>query len=115
MTKEQLKDRMKDKGLVVLNVLSEGNFQKMHIRGSHSQPLEKDPGAFAQEVERRYGKVRSFITYCAGITCAAGPNAAKILRNHGFKAESYPGGLEEWHRAGWPTDGTLAAGWINRN
>ncbi len=108
MTKEQLKGKMKEKGIVVLNVLSESDFEKLHIRGSRSQPLNQDHGAFAHEVERQYGKGRSFVTYCADFTCAAGANAARILREHGFTAENYPGGIEEWHRAGWPTDGTQA-------
>jgi rhodanese-related sulfurtransferase len=108
MTKEQLKDRIKEKDVVVLNVLPGSDFEKLHIKGSHSEPFIQDYGAFVQGVEKRYGKGRSFITYCADISSAAAANAAKILRDHGFKAEDYSGGIADWNNAGWPTEGTQA-------
>jgi rhodanese-related sulfurtransferase len=38
----------------------------------------------------------------------AGPNAAKTLKEKGFKAEEFVGGMEEWNSAGYPTEGTEA-------
>jgi rhodanese-related sulfurtransferase len=108
ISKEQLKERLLETGTVVLNVLSAVDFNKTHIKGSLNEPLGQDYGAFAQGVEKRYGKQRHFVTYGAGAVCAAGPNAAKILRDHGFTVEDYEGGLEDWRRAGWPTSGNLA-------
>ena len=107
ITKEQMRDKMKDNKVVVLNVLPESEYLKMHITGSRNQPLKQDHGHFVQEVEKQYGRTHSFITYCSDATCAAGANAAKILRDHGLQADHYPGGTEEWNNAGWPTEGTL--------
>ncbi len=107
-TKEALLEKMEKANVVVLNVLPEGEFQKLHIRGSRNLPLTQDYGAFAKEVERLYGKKRLIITYCTDFTSASSANAAKILREKGFEAENYSGGIEEWHQAGYPTEGTKA-------
>ena len=35
-------------------------------------------------------------------------DAAKALLAVGFKAEDYPGGIQEWSEAGYPVEGTMA-------
>ena len=105
MTKEAVKDKMKDFNVMILNVLPESDYAKLHITGSENIPLGQNSGDFAQAVEKKYGKDKFFITYCAGVTCQAGPNAAKALRENGFKANDYPGGIKEWSEAGFPTEG----------
>jgi rhodanese-related sulfurtransferase len=106
MSKEAVKDKMKDMNVVVLNVLPDNDFAKLHIQGSESLPLGQSDGDFVQAVEKKYGKDKFFITYCAGMTCNAGPKAAKALQEKGFKANDYPGGIQEWSEAGFPTEGT---------
>ncbi len=108
MSKEAVKDKMKDKNTVVLNVLPETDFVKLHIQGSENLPLGLSTSDFVQAVEKKYGKDKFFITYCAGLTCNAGPNAAKALQEKGFKANDYAGGTQEWSEAGFPTEGTEA-------
>ena len=109
LTKEMVMEKMKEKDTVVLNVLSKEDFGKMHIKGSYSLPWNSaDPSAFTQAVEKKFGKSRSFITHCSGYSCMAGPNAAKALLAVGFKAEDYPGGIQEWSEAGYPVEGTMA-------
>jgi len=110
LTKEQVLEKMRDKGTVVLNVLAESDFRKLHILGSTNLPLRDNPTGFVKTVKLRYGKDKFFITYCAGVSCSAGPNAAKALRENGFNAEDYPGGIEEWSRAGFPTEGEWSKG-----
>jgi rhodanese-related sulfurtransferase len=56
-------------------------------------------------VEEKYGREKHFITYCAGPQCSAGPHAAQLLKENGFKAEDYPGGIEEWHDSFFPVEG----------
>src|SRR5271170_2163763 len=108
MSKETVQDKMKDANTIVLNVLPEADFSKLHITGSKNLPFGTDAGAFVQAVEKMYGKEKFFITYCAGLTCNAGPNAAKALQEKGFKATEYAGGTKEWSEAGLPTEGTEA-------
>ncbi len=108
ISKEALKGKMKDRNTVVLNVLSEADFAKLHIKGSESFPLTQNTVEFAREVEKKYGKDRFFIAYCEGPTCSAGPNAAKALKVHGLDAVDFAGGMQEWESAGYPTEGTAA-------
>ncbi len=108
ISKEGVKDKMKDMNCVVLDVLPAGEFVKVHIKGSESFPLTQNTDEFVQAVEKKYGKSKFFITYCAGPTCNAGPNAAKALKEKGFKAEDYVGGISDWAQAGLPTEGTEA-------
>ena len=108
MTKESVKDRMKDTNVVVLNVLPENDYAKLHITGSENLPMGLNANDFVQAVEKKYGKDKFFITYCAGLNCNVGPNAAKALQDKGFKANDYAGGIQEWSSAGLPVEGTEA-------
>src|SRR5690242_4265664 len=84
LSKEAVKDKMKDANTIVLNVLSESEYAKIHITGSENLPLGEVPADFVQAVEKKYGKEKFVITYCAGVTCDAGPKAAKALQEKGF-------------------------------
>jgi rhodanese-related sulfurtransferase len=108
ISKEGVKDRMKDQNVVVLDVLPEAEFAKLHIKGSENLPLSQNVAEFVQAVEAKYGKNKFLITYCADVTCNAGPNAAKVLKEKGFKAIDYAGGIKEWSEAGYPTEGSQA-------
>ncbi len=108
MSKEAVRDKMMDGNVVVLNVLPESDYAKLHIKGSDNLPMGLKDDDFVQAVEKKYGKDKFFITYCAGLTCNAGPNAAKALQRKGFKANDFKGGTEEWSNAGYPTEGTEA-------
>jgi rhodanese-related sulfurtransferase len=108
MTKEAVRDKMKDANVVVLNVLPAADHAKLHISGSENLPLGFNAGDFVEAVEKHYGKEKFFITYCAGLACKSGPDAAKALQKKGFKANDYAGGIEDWSQAGFPTSGTDA-------
>jgi rhodanese-related sulfurtransferase len=108
MTKEAVQEKMKEKDVVVLNVLSDGDYAKLHIKGSENLPFGLRTEDFVQAAEKRFGKTRFLITYCAGLTCNAGPDAAKALKARGFQAEDYPGGMKDWSDTGLPTEGTEA-------
>ncbi len=105
LTKEMLLKKMKSRNVVLLNVLSEDDFLKLHIKGSVHLPLTQNRDEFAQEVENRFGKDKLFITYSENIICAAGPNAAQALKIRGFNTETYLGGVQEWAEAGLPLEG----------
>jgi rhodanese-related sulfurtransferase len=108
MSKEAVRDKMKESDVMVLDVLPESDYKKLHIEGSESLPLGLSSDDFVEAVEKRYGKDKFFITYCAGLTCHAGPDAARALQKKGFKANDYPGGIQEWSEAGFSVAGTEA-------
>ncbi|MGH7739797.1 MAG: rhodanese-like domain-containing protein [bacterium] len=112
-TKEQVLKELKSDGVVILNVLSSEDYAKLHIRHSLNLPWANDSEAFVRRVEETYGRDKLFITYCASPSCSAGPKAAQVLREKGFNAQDYPGGIEEWHENGLPIDGSQASASIS--
>ena len=106
ISKEIILKNMREKRVVVLNVLAPAEFQKLHIAGSYSLSLTHDYSGFVQEVKRKFGGDRVFVTYGSDYTNAIASNAAKILRNNGVKAEDFLGGMKEWNEAGFPVLGT---------
>ena len=103
-----LRKKIKSRDAVVLNVLSEAEFSKSHIKGSYNIPLTQNRDLFAKEVETRFGRDKLFITYSENTICAAGPNAAHALKVRGFFSETYLGGVQEWAEAGLPLEGLQA-------
>ncbi len=108
LSKETVLESLKQDHVMVLNVLPEVEFEKLHIEGSRNLPLTHDPGAFAEAVEKLYGKKRFFIIYGSNITSHAAIIASSALQKRGFKAEVYLSGMKGWNEAGFPTAGTDA-------
>jgi|HubBroStandDraft_1064217.scaffolds.fasta_scaffold813392_1 rhodanese-related sulfurtransferase len=108
MSKEDLFQEMKEEDVVVLNVLPETDYEKLRIKGSFNVPLGDDHQAFVRTVEDNYGRDKFFITYCANINCPKGPEAARILRENGFEAEDFPGGVQSWMESGYPVEGSIS-------
>ena len=106
MSKEMVREKMKEKDVMVLNVLSPEAYEKMHLPGSFNLAWTKDPKTFVKRVEQLYGRDKFYITHCSGYSCMAGPSATAALRDSGFMAADYGGGIEEWFEAGWPVEGT---------
>jgi len=110
MTKEAVQKKMKDGNTIVLDVFPKDSFEKRHIRGSDSLQFGQNLRGFALAVEKKYGKGKFFITYCANqADFLFSRNAARVLKEQGFHAEDYAGGTQEWSEAGFPIEGTEAA------
>jgi rhodanese-related sulfurtransferase len=99
---EHLK-RMMEGGehFTLLDVRSRGDYDKEHIKGAESLPLD--------EIENRAQAVlkpeQDIIVYCDSFVCSASTSAAKLLARAGFKkVRDYKGGLREWKQAGLPTE-----------
>ncbi len=107
ITKETILEKLKTPGVVVLDVLPQGDYDKLHIRGSESFPITGlRPEVFAQAVEAKYGRDKFFITYCTGFPCRHFQEAADALMKKGLKAEGYAGGMQEWAESDLPMEGT---------
>ncbi len=106
ITKEDILEKMKEKDVVVLNVLPKEDYEKLHIKGSDSfSIIHMRPENFAKAVEAKYGKDKFFITYCSGFPCQHFMEAADALTKTGLKAEGYAGGIQEWAESGLPVEG----------
>jgi rhodanese-related sulfurtransferase len=106
LTKEEVLEKMKDPSVVLVNVLPQEQFDRLHIQGSQNLALGPNVRTFESAAAKRFTKQTHFITYGADENGTLGQNAAKLLTVHGYKADYYPGGLKDWSRAGWPTSRT---------
>ncbi len=109
MSKEALLKKMKDENTIVLGVIPKSDFEKLHIKGSDFIAFGQNVRSFVLSVEKKYGKGKFFITYGASRgDSLSSHNAAVVLKEQGINAEDYPGGIQEWSEAGFPTEGTEA-------
>ncbi len=103
---DQVFESMKREETVILNVLPQSEFRKLHITGSENLPLGKDPEAFCQEVVEKYGRKKNFIVYGERFGLLDSYMAARALEEKELQVLNYSGGIEEWFRSGLPVDGT---------
>jgi rhodanese-related sulfurtransferase len=109
ITKESVLEKMREKDVVVLDVLPKTDYELLRIKGSHSLPIvHTRPEDFALAAEQAYGRDKFFITYCSGFPCRHFQEAAEALVKRGLKAEGYAGGIQEWAESGLPVEGTQA-------
>jgi rhodanese-related sulfurtransferase len=107
ISKEGVLEKMKEKGVVVLDVLPRTDYELLRIKGSDSFPIVGTrPEDFARAVEEKYGRDPFFITYCSGFPCRHFQEAADVLVKGGLRAEGYAGGIQEWAESGLPVEGT---------
>ena len=82
--------------------MHETHFEQAHIPGS-VQLFSVEQAAELLEVHDH------IIVYCSDRACSASRVVAQKLIDAGYSdVRHYPGGLEEWHAAGLPLEGSLA-------
>lgn len=94
---EFMRIRNSEEDVVILDVLTSESFNKAHIPGAKSFPLDEINNS---SVEKRINKEARVIVYCGGYSCQASTVAAKLLSNFGYRVLDYKGGLEEWQDMG---------------
>lgn len=100
VTKEELWRRIKRGARVVLlDVRPEAEYRAGHIPKARSIPV-------AELAERLHELPRSseILAYCRGPLCAMAPEAARLLREQGFKVKLLEASVPEWIEAGLPVD-----------
>jgi rhodanese-related sulfurtransferase len=105
LSREETLERVR-LGALLVNVQSSEAFAEKHIEGSVNVPLVKIEDHFVAAIEALTDRNRPIITYGSGSKGASGTRAGNILRSRGFRADDYPGGTDDWHRAGLPVEGT---------
>ena len=106
LTREQVLEKMKDPSVVLLDVSSQEDFDRLHIKDSQNLTLGPNIRSFETAAVRRFSKQTFFITYGADGNGTLSQNAARLLTVHGFQANHYGGGLRDWSQAGLPIGGT---------
>ncbi len=93
--------RMRESGEphTLVDVLSAENYEKGHIEGAVSLPLETID---RQAAERKLPKNKPVVVYCGSSQCPASAKAAEKLSGLGYEVLDYTGGLNEWQEKGNP-------------
>ncbi|MFI5932112.1 ArsR/SmtB family transcription factor [Actinoplanes sp. NPDC051494] len=99
VTADELRDRLSDPGVIVIDVRSAREYSLGHIPGAVSVP--------AAEVAGWMGGLpgdREVIAYCHGPYCVLSPDTVRFLRAHGIDAHPLTGGMTQWLRHDNPTE-----------
>ena len=81
----------------LVEVLGEDSFKQGHIPGAVNIPVDQ----LGKSAKNKLKKTDRIVVYCAGYTCHASTNAAKILLNMGYKnVFDFKGSKKAWVDAG---------------
>jgi rhodanese-related sulfurtransferase/predicted transcriptional regulator len=103
VSRKELRRRLKDGLVTVLDVRPEDEFAAGHLPGAVNIPL--------RELTRRLRELpkdQEVIAYCRGPYCVLAFEAVALLRKRGFKVRRLEDGYPEWRAAGLPFE--VAAG-----
>jgi rhodanese-related sulfurtransferase len=99
LSAEELRDRMEEGEVVVLDVRPAAEYRAGHIPGAVSVPLEE-----LESLVPRLPKRREVVAYCRGPYCVYADEAVQLLRVRGLRARRLDVGFPEWRRAGLPVE-----------
>lgn len=99
MTRDQLRARLRDGDVVVVDVRPEAEYSAGHIRGAVSIPV--------QDLKARLGEIpdgAEVVAYCRGPYCVYADDAVRLLSRSGVNAARLEDGYPEWADAGLPRE-----------
>lgn len=99
VTKEELKKRLRNKDVLVLDVRPAEEFEAGHIPGALSIPV----GELKRRL-RELPKSKNIVAYCRGQYCSFAPEAVRYLTGKGYKAKLLQEGMPDWASAGLPIE-----------
>jgi rhodanese-related sulfurtransferase len=102
---EELRRRLEDRRVVVLDVRPELEYRAGHIAGARSIPIG--------ELERRLKELprtSAIVAYCRGPYCVFADEAVALLRGRGYKASRLESGFPEWAALALPTSAVQDGG-----
>jgi rhodanese-related sulfurtransferase len=100
---DELRRRLKNKSVVVLDVRPIMEFSAGHIKGARSIPVD--------ELESRLKELprsREIVAYCRGPYCVFADEAVAILHARGYKAARLQEGFPEWKTRGFPVSRAIS-------
>lgn len=101
VSKHELLKMMDSKNVVIMNVLARQAYNNIHIKNSISAPYDRLENGEFDSID----KSKRLVIYCASYSCGASKKAAALMRERGFDAAAYEGGIKEWVESGYPTEG----------
>ncbi|AHH98187.1 metalloregulator ArsR/SmtB family transcription factor [Kutzneria viridogrisea] len=94
VTVRELRTRLADPGVLVLDVRSAAEYERDHVPGAVSLP--------ASQLRQRLAELPTdveIVAYCGGPYCVVSPKAVRLLREHGHRARPLDGGFARWRRS----------------
>jgi rhodanese-related sulfurtransferase len=95
----ELRERLEEGKVVVLDVRPEVEYHAGHIPGAVSAPLEQ-----LESIAPGLPKRREVVAYCRGPYCVYADDAVRLLRARGLRARRLDVGFPEWRRSGLPVE-----------
>ena len=99
MTRDELRTRLKDGDVVVLDVRPPPEYAAGHIRGAVSVPVTELHDRLAEIPEDV-----EVVAYCRGPYCVYADDAVRLLTDRGVTARRLEDGYPEWAAARLPVD-----------
>jgi rhodanese-related sulfurtransferase/DNA-binding MarR family transcriptional regulator len=91
----QLIERIRNAEVIILDVRPAEEYRAAHVAGAVSLPLK--------ELENHLDRLprdRTIVAYCRGPYCALAPEAVRMLRARGYRADVLADGVAEWRARG---------------
>jgi rhodanese-related sulfurtransferase/predicted transcriptional regulator len=99
ITCEELRRRLADRSVVLLDVRPEGEYRAGHVPGARSIPL-----AELKAQVKTLPKRKEIVAYCRGPYCVFADEAVALLHAHGRKATRLETGFPDWKAQGLPVE-----------
>ena len=99
VTTNELMTRLREPGLVILDVRPALEYTQGHIAGARSIPIG--------ELESRLHELphdQEIVAYCRGAYCVFADEAVELLMSHGYHARRMRQGYPDWKIADLPTE-----------
>lgn len=97
VSQEDLKNRLDDPGLIVLDVRPTCEYETGHIAGARSLPISELRSRLAE-----LPRSRRIVAYCRGPHCVFADEAVGLLNSKGYKAFRLEPGFPEWRMQRYP-------------
>jgi rhodanese-related sulfurtransferase/DNA-binding HxlR family transcriptional regulator len=104
VSREELRRKLKDGLITVLDVRPEDEFDAGHLPDAINIPLRQ----LVQRL-REVPKSREIVAYCRGPYCVLAFEAVALLRGRGFQVRRLEDGFPEWVAAGLPVQRAVAS------
>jgi DNA-binding transcriptional ArsR family regulator/rhodanese-related sulfurtransferase len=99
VTQAELVDRLRDPGLLVLDVRPAVEYRQGHVAGARSIPI--DELAFRLD---ELSREQEIVAYCRGPYCVFADEAVELLSARGYHVRRLREGYPDWKLAGLPTE-----------
>lgn len=99
VTLNELRSRLDDSSLIILDVRPTVEYANGHIAGARSIPIDELLHRLSE-----LPKTQEIVAYCRGPYCVFADEAVELLTTQGYKARRLNEGYPDWQLADYPTE-----------